>query len=86
LTIPAIATSLGPRRENRVAPSAIFFKKPKAILRHKEGERRFLWAAPWSVFLWNDAQARRRIKMGPSGGEDQDFEVARLAFTITDKH
>jgi hypothetical protein len=24
--------------------------------------------------------------MGPSGGEDQDFEVARLVFTITEKH
>jgi hypothetical protein len=36
-------------RDNRAAPSAIFFKKPKAIFRHSQGEGRFLSAAP---FLW----------------------------------
>jgi hypothetical protein len=38
---------MGPREKNRAAPSAIFFpKRPKAILRHEEGEGRFLSAAP----------------------------------------
>jgi hypothetical protein len=40
-----LETSLGPREKNRAAPSAIFFGKPKAILRHNEGEGRFLSAA-----------------------------------------
>jgi hypothetical protein len=37
------------------------------------------------MFLWNDPQARRRVKMGPSGAEYQDRGRSGI-FTITDKH
>jgi hypothetical protein len=79
IQLSTIANVSGPREKNRVAPSAIFFQKTKAILRHQEGERRFLSAAPWSVFLWNDPQARKRVKMGPSGAGKSGFRDTALA-------
>jgi hypothetical protein len=58
-------------RKNAAAPSAIFFQKTESDLTRscaqrlagtRQSEGRFLSAAPWSVFLWNDPQARRRVK------------------------
>jgi len=46
---------------NRAAPSAIFFQNPKAILRRKEGEGRFLSVAPCLLLSNSEVSAFREF-------------------------
>ena len=58
-------------RARKIAPHHLrFFSKHRKRFCGTRNEGRFLSAAPWTVFLWNDPQARRRVNVAFGHYED----------------